>query len=161
MRRTLSLHGLAASCVAAGWFVAMAAVALGAQTAAPAPASEPDPAPAVYTYDPAGRPDPFQSLINRGTDFRVPETRPEGLAGLLLDEIALKGIIRSEGQFVAMVQAPDNRTYVIRPSDGMLDATVKAITADAVIFVQQVNDPLSLVREREVERLLRADQEGL
>ena len=37
---------------------------------------------------------------------------------------------------------------------------MKAITADSVIFSQNVNDPLSLVKQREVRKYLRATQEG-
>jgi hypothetical protein len=36
-----------------------------------------------------------------------------------------------------------------------MDGTVGAITADAVVFVQQVNDPLSPVKQREIRKPLR------
>jgi len=75
-------------------------------------------------------------------------------------EVAIKGIIQSRGAFVAMLQAPDNKTYIVRNGDKLFDATVKAVTADAVVFVQQVNDPLSLVKQREIRRPLRPMEEG-
>ncbi len=75
-------------------------------------------------------------------------------------EVAIKGIIQSRGTYVAMLQAPDNKTYIVRNGDKLFDATVKAVTADAVVFVQQVNDPLSLVKQREIRRPLRPMEEG-
>ena len=39
----------------------------------------------------------------------------------------------------------------------MFDGTVKAITQDAVVFSQDVNDPLSLVKQREVRKAIRPE----
>ena len=106
------------------------------------------------------KPDPFVSLVNRGSDTTSASSRPAGLAGLMMHEIAVKGIVRSRGALVAMIAAPDTKTYLIRRGDRLFDAAVKAVTADAVVFVQQVNDPLSLVKQREVRKLLRMPEEG-
>lgn len=127
--------------------------------AAPAPAAA---MPQGYTYDPAGRRDPFVSLVKTGSDPRSSAAglRPEGLPGVPVGEVAIKGIIQSRGAYVAMLQAPDNKTYIVRNGDKLFDATVKAVTADAVVFVQQVNDPLSLVKQREIRRPLRPMEEG-
>ncbi|MBP1603936.1 MAG: hypothetical protein H6Q09_1108, partial [Acidobacteria bacterium] len=54
---------------------------------------------------------------------------------------------------------PDLRTYVVHPNDRLLDGTVKAITPDAVVIVQDVNDPLSLTKQREVRKTLRVAEE--
>jgi Tfp pilus assembly protein PilP len=86
--------------------------------------------------------------------------RPEGLRGLTVDEIALKGVVLSRGAFVAMIQAPDGKSYTIRAGDRLMDGSVKAVTASTVVFVQQVNDPLSLVKQREVRKPLRPTEEG-
>ena len=70
----------------------------------------------------------------------------------------LKGVLKSaKGDFVALLQAPDNHTYVVHPGDKVLDGTVKAITQDAVVFSQDVNDPLSLVKQREVRKTIRPE----
>ena len=114
---------------------------------------------AGYSYDPAGRRDPFVSLTTRGGDLPVAAgARPSGLAGLLVSEITVKGVLKSpKGGFVALVQAPDNRTYIIRAGDKVFDGTVKAIAQDAVVFSQDVNDPLSLVKQREVRKAIRPE----
>ena len=41
-----------------------------------------------------------------------------------------------------------------------MDGTVKQITQDTVVFSQDVNDPLSLVKQREVRKTLRSSEEG-
>jgi type IV pilus assembly protein PilP len=119
------------------------------------------PVPDVFTYNPEGRRDPFVSLLIRGGDMKpTRESRPDGLPGLLISEISLRGILKDKTGFVAMVSGPDNKTHIIRGNDKVFDGTVKAITADSVIFSQDVNDPLSLVKQREVRKYLRATQEG-
>jgi type IV pilus assembly protein PilP len=118
-------------------------------------------APQGYTYNPAGRRDPFVSLTRRGSDPRASAAnRPEGLPGLLASEVTVKGIVHNRGTYLAMLQGPDNKTYIVRSGDRLFDATVKAVTADAVVFVQEVTDPLSLVKQREIRRPLRPTEEG-
>jgi Tfp pilus assembly protein PilP len=123
-------------------------------TGAAAPAAPP---PAAYAYQPEGRRDPFLNLVGAGADTSgEPGARPDGLAGLMVNEISVRGVVRSQGALVAAVQGPDNRTYVIRRGDKLLDGIVKAITEEGLTIVQDVNDPLSVVKQREVQRLLRS-----
>jgi type IV pilus assembly protein PilP len=127
---------------------------------AQAPPAKPAP-PDVFTYNPEGRRDPFVSLLFRGADAKPPrEIRPDGLPGLLIGEVSLRGILKDKMGYVAMVAGPDNKTHIIRGDDKLFDGSVKAITADSVIFSQDVNDPLSLVKQREVRKYLRSTQEG-
>ena len=127
------------------------------------PAPKGDQAPpahgAGYSYDPAGRRDPFVSLTGRGGDVPIPGgARPSGVPGLLVNEITVKGVLKSpKGGFIALVQAPDNRTYIVHSGDKVFDGSVKAITQDAVVFSQDVNDPLSLVKQREVRKAIRPE----
>ena len=119
----------------------------------------PAPQGAGYSYDPAGRRDPFVSLTGRGSDVPLPGgSRPAGVPGLLVTEITVKGVLKSpRGGYLALVQAPDNRTYIVHGGDKLFDGTIKAITQDAVVFSQDVNDPLSLVKQREVRKAIRAE----
>jgi len=143
----------ARSALMGAWLVGVVA---GPALAQMAPAPLPSEA---YAYRAEGRRDPFVSLVRHGGDAQ-PAVRGPGLAALGVNDIALKGVIRSEGAFVAMVQAPDNKTYLIREQDRLRDATVKAITGTHVVFMQQVTDPLSLVKEREVRKPLRSSEEA-
>jgi Tfp pilus assembly protein PilP len=135
--------------------------------AAQPPASTPPPAqpPAVppagpaenYTYDPAGRRDPFLDLLNTGTEPRaVVSRRGEGAAGLSVGDISVRGLMQSRGGFYALVQGPDGKTYMMHPGDKLLDGTVKTVNAEGLVIVQEVNDPLSLVKQREITKKLRS-----
>jgi type IV pilus assembly protein PilP len=133
--------------------------------ATPSPAKPPEAppasAPAPYKYDPAGRRDPFVSLLGRGSDPRASTAiRASGVPGLLISEVTVKGIIRDRSGFIAMIAGPDNKTYVVRAGDRLLDGSVKSIAGDAVVFSQDVNDPLSLVKQKEIRKTLRTTQEG-
>lgn len=127
-----------------------------------AAADDPAPPPAQgYSYDPAGRRDPFVSLLRRGADPRSTDTRPSGVPGLLIGEVTVKGIVRDRSGFIAMIQGPDNKqTYIVRTGEKLMDGTVKAITADAVVFSQDVNDPLSMVKQKEIRKTIRPADAG-
>src|SRR5688572_24726959 len=64
--------------------------------AAPAPAAEP------FTYDPAGRRDPFVSLLSRGME-PVTGKKLTGLASLSTAEVILRGVMQSRNSYVALV----------------------------------------------------------
>jgi len=130
-----------------------------AETAPAVPAATVPPVAEGYSYRAEGRRDPFLSLTAREIDPRASGKRPEGLAGLLVSEIALRGIIHGQGRFLASVQGPDMKSYVVRPGDRFLDGVVKAITTDTLIIMVEVNDPLSLTKQREVRKTLRVVEE--
>jgi hypothetical protein len=44
--------------------------------------------------------------------------------------------------------------------DKLLDGSIRSITADAMVILQQVNDPLTLEKQREVRKLLRQTEEA-
>jgi Tfp pilus assembly protein PilP len=123
----------------------------------PAPASQPAPS---FTYDPQGRRDPFVSLVARGSDPGSAATRPAGLPGLLIAEVAVKGIVRDRSGWIAMVQGPGTKTFIVRPGEKLMDGTVKAISSDSVVFSQDVNDPLSMVKQKEVRKTVRSADGG-
>jgi len=160
-RRLVPVAGLAAVLTLS--VVAVGAAQQPAKPAAPAtgaakPAPPAQPLPTVdpaYVYEPLGRRDPFISLLGRGEDTRTPAVRPPGLSGLLIGEITVKGVVRDRTGFIAMLRAPDNKTYNVRVGDKLLDGTVKSINQEQVIFSQDVNDPLSLVKQREVPKPVR------
>lgn len=142
-----------------------------AQPSAPAapaqgtPGSDAKPSPLEpqgYDYDAAGRRDPFISLVRRGSDVpgSTPGVRPAGLAGLSTSEVSLRGTIKGRDGFVAMVQGADNKTYLVRSGDRLLDGTVRTITADSLVILQRVNDPLTLETEREVRKVIRQTEEA-
>jgi Tfp pilus assembly protein PilP len=108
-----------------------------------------------YTYRAEGRRDPFQSLLIAGNNGLM-SRKGEGPNGMTLAEISVRGVLQSRGSLVAMIQGPDNRTYIVHQGDKLLDGTIKTITPQGLVVVQEVNDPLSLVKQREVRKLLRS-----
>jgi len=132
-----------------------------ARPAASASAQVPPPGPAdAFSYRPEGRRDPFISLVSRGDDAKASAPRKEGLAGLSAGEVVLKGVMQSRGTYLAIVQVPDGkRPYIVRVNDRFADGVVKAITADSMLILQEVNDPLSLTKQREIRKSLRVVEE--
>jgi Tfp pilus assembly protein PilP len=132
-----------------------------ARPASPGPAADSLPTPpANFEYQPDGRRDPFVNLVNRGTDARGPApagARPDGAAGIAVDEVVVRGILQSRGGWIAMIAAPTGRTYTIKPGDRLLDGSVRAINAQSVLIMQEVNDPLSIEKQREVRKFLRGE----
>ena len=115
--------------------------------------------PENYSYQTDGRRDPFLNLLGQGAEPK-PGKRAEGAAGLAVAEISVKGIVESRGALLAMIQGPDNKTYIVRKGDKFVDGTIRSVTADGLIIVQDVTDPLSLVKQREIHKLLRSQEEG-
>jgi len=166
MRIAIAFTVVAALSASSAWAQAPAPVAATAQPAqaqpakpaeapAPQPASTPPPA-ETYSYRAEGRRDPFQSLLHAGADTHGTSRKGDGPSGMTLGEISVRGIMQSRGSLVAMVQGPDNKTYIVHQGDKLLDGTIKTITPQGLIVMQEVNDPLSLVKQREVRKLLRS-----
>ncbi len=132
--------------------------AAGREACAGAGADAVPPAPDSYSYRAEGRRDPFVSLLNRGSDPR--QRKAEGVAGMLAGDAVLRGILQNRGTYLALVQGPDGkRQYIVHPNDRFADGVVKAITADSMLILQEVNDPLSLTKQREIRKTLRAVEE--
>ena len=155
--------GLDTRCMLPGVVLAMVLgctlAGLSAQTTPEVPTEMGEPQ-SAYRYDSRGRRDPFRSLLSRGAERRIPESRPMGLPGLLIEETTVKGIVRAGAEPVAMIAGPDGRTYTARVGDTLIDGSIKAITNGTVVFLQEVDDPLSRVKEREVKRFLRAPEDA-
>lgn len=113
---------------------APALVAAQAPAGAPAPAAAAPPAAVVpataptamghYSYQADGRRDPFLSLTANTGESR----RPEGTVGLVVTNLSVRGVMKSRGSLIAMVQGPDKRAYVVHEGDKFRDGVVKAIT---------------------------------
>jgi hypothetical protein len=127
-------------------------------------AAKPSPLePQGYTYEPAGRRDPFVSLVRRGDESAgtMVGVRPPGLAGMATSELALRGTIQGKTrQWIAILQGVDGKNHLARAGDKLFDGTVRAVTADSMVIVQDVKDPLSLETQREVRKVLRQTEEA-
>ncbi len=157
-----------AAAIVLGSLTSASAVFAQAPTASPAtpsPASAQTPAPpadAAFTYNPEGRRDPFVSLTSRGSDEHAVRSGQEieGPQALAVEELSVRGIVATGSGYVGIVRSPSGKTFLVHETDKLLNGTVKTITSEAIVILQDVRDPLSLVKQREVRKLLRGTEEG-
>lgn len=107
----------------------------------------------AYSYDPAGRRDPFRSLLVRPED-RARGERAQGIAGMSIDDVVVNGIWKVRSGYVAQVRATDNKSYLIRAGDLLYDGEVTRVGPNEVVFRQNINDPQSVKPFREVTKQL-------
>ena len=109
-----------------------------------------------FDYDPAGRRDPFRSLLGgfEEEDEGPAQARPPGLAGMLVEELKLEGIIETPSGILAFVLGRDNVSYIIRPGTKLYNGEVAEIQQKKVVFRQNVNDPNRLKQYDEIVREL-------
>jgi Tfp pilus assembly protein PilP len=132
------------------------APASGASTPA---ASSAQAKPEPYSYNAEGRRDPFLSLVGVGSEPRSTK-KGDGPASMSVSDVSVRGILQSRGALIAMVEGPDKKTYIVHQGDKFVDGTIKSITATGLVVVQEVNDPLSIVKQREIIKLLRSLENG-
>lgn len=108
----------------------------------------------AYVYDPAGRRDPFKSLLVR--EAGKPGERPPGIAGLSVDEMELQGIWKTRSGWIAQVKGADNRSYLLRKGDLLFDGEVIDVKSNELTLRQNVNDPQSVKPFRDVTKRLNA-----
>ena len=122
-----------------------------------------------YSYNSQGRRDPFVSLQQPVAADRGPKTRKPGMEGFLVQEVALKGIVRTTGGgtglaqksgFIAMFLGADGKSYFVTTGQRLYDGVITAVDATSVTFRQEVTDPLSPVKTREVRKSLYASEEA-
>jgi Tfp pilus assembly protein PilP len=151
------------------WAVPAAALAQGVSPGQPAapvqqpapPAPAPPAPPENYTYQPEGRRDPFTNILGTDTpQLGIGSQRPIGLAGMAVDEVSVRGVMQSRGSLIAIIQGSDNKAYVVHAGDKLLDGVIKAVTIQGLVIVQEDNDPLSLVKQREVTKRLRSQEDA-
>jgi Tfp pilus assembly protein PilP len=115
-----------------------------------------------FTYDPAGRRDPFRSLVEQTKADKGP--RPKGIAGMLISEVDLVGIVQKGKDNLAFFNGSDNKGYFLRVGDQLYDGRIIQINRQTgqVVFRQEINDPRSIKPYRDItKRLYSAEEEKL
>ena len=114
-----------------------------------------------FTYDPAGRRDPFRSLVDAMNQVgRGP--RPRGIAGMLISEVDLVGIVQKGKGALAFFNGSDNKGYFLKVGDVLYDGKIIRIDrrTGTVVFRQDINDPRSIKPYRDVTKRLTTAEEG-
>jgi len=114
-----------------------------------------------FTYDPAGRRDPFRSLVDPLNSISK-GPRPRGIAGMLISEVDLVGIVQKGRESVAFFNGSDNKGYFLRVGDTLYDGKITKIdrSSGTVMFRQDVNDPRSIKPYRDVSKRLASAEEA-
>lgn len=113
-----------------------------------------------FDYRPAGRRDPFRSLLAEVTAASAPSIRPFGLPGFLISEVELKAIATARGNWHAMVIGPNQRAYFLEVGTELFDGHVVDIRPGEVVFEQQIPDLMGARRSRTVTKRLRTTGGG-
>ena len=141
----------------------------GGDASKPAVEQDLEPAPGGYSYNPQGRRDPFVSLVKPVGPGGQKGPRPAGIPGFLIQEVALKGVVKTSGGglgpasgagYIAILQGTDGKSYFVTVGQRLFDGVIVAIDASSVSFRQEVTDPLSPVRTRDVRKTLYPSEEA-
>ncbi|NIA01705.1 MAG: hypothetical protein GWO83_01000 [Bacteroidia bacterium] len=108
-----------------------------------------------YFYDPGDRRDPFKSLLEARDSPLIRGPRPEGIPGLLIDEIDITGIfVTGDGPIIQVQSSDREQSFLLRVGDQLYDGDVIGISGKEAIFKQIVDDPTALKPFREVVKKL-------
>lgn len=107
----------------------------------------------IFFYDPAGRRDPFRSLLDGVQEEEGAARRPPGLPGTLIEELKLEGVVVTpEGIIAFALNSRDNLSYILKPGTKLYNGEVEKVLPEKVVYKQQVNDPKALKPYTEVVR---------
>ena len=106
---------------------------------------------------PAGKRDPFVNPVVRvaaggGTGSMC----STGKRCLMINEMVLRGIVKTQGGNIAVVSNSANRAYFLKESDPVFNGMVMKITGDSVVFKENVVDNLGRETTREVVKRVTA-----
>ena len=98
----------------------------------------------------SGRRDPFISpVVNLGA---IGSGCSSGKRCLAIDQIALKGVVRSDNGMIAVVVNAMDKAYFLRENDPVFNGYVVKITADSIIFKETFHDKLGKPLTRDVTK---------
>lgn len=105
-------------------------------------------APKEISY--AGKRDPFVSpVVNRAALGSGCSTGKKCLA---IDQIELRGVVKSDAGMIAVVVNSLDKAYFLRENDPVFDGYVVKITGDSIIFKETVQDRLGKPATKEVTK---------
>jgi hypothetical protein len=100
----------------------------------------------------AGRRDPFVSpVVNMGA---VGSGCSSGKRCLTIDQIALKGVVKSDNGMIAVVVNAMDKAYFLRENDPVFNGYVVKITGDSIVFKETFHDKLGKPLTRDVTKTI-------
>lgn len=126
----------------------------GAQSAKPAgaPAARP-------SEKPGERRDPFRSTLQSAQPITTTQVPcPPGVRGILIGQAELNGVARSVSGIIAVITTTNSgRTYFLREGNTLCNGRVVRITADSIVFEENVIDPNGKPLKKEVIKRIPAE----
>ncbi len=116
--------------------------------------------PGEFVYNPEGRRDPFWNLL-QGKSVKENREAIEGIAGLMIDELELEGIVFMQGVFKALLKGPDTRPYVVGIGDKVYDGEVVAMDKNSVSFKKSLTVALAGQKDRVIIKTLNPEEEEM
>jgi Tfp pilus assembly protein PilP len=111
----------------------------------------PTPAPEIAS---SKKRDPFVSPIV--SKVGGPTNCSGGKKCLVVDQVALRGIVRSQNGMIAVIVNAANKAYFMRENDPVYNGFVVKITPDSIVFRETVTDRLGKPGTREVVKKVNA-----
>ena len=103
-----------------------------------------------------GKRDPFLSPIAAAAMRGPAPNCSTGKRCLVVDQIALKGVVQTKSGNIAMVENAARRSYYLHENDALFDGAVVKITGDSVTFRQDSSDVLGRPVSKEVVKKVSA-----
>ena len=108
--------------------------------------------PAAKSINTAGRRDPFISpVVNMSA---MGSGCSSGKRCLAIDQVALKGVVKSDGGMIAVVVNAMDKAYFLRENDPVFNGYVLKITGDSVVFKETFHDKLGKPLTRDVTKTI-------
>lgn len=133
-----------------GFALAGLAPLLAQGTAAAQPPEQVSPPPAVqtgFTYDPAGRRDPFRDLL-AGRDFQ--QKTALGEEQIFIDDLVLFGIVKKENVYTALIGMPQGFPMFAKVGHKFADGYILSINETQVVLRKTHERGIPLMRPRDV-----------
>jgi len=99
----------------------------------------------------SSRRDPFVNPVKMRNDAMAKTVScTTGARCLMIDQVTLKGVVKTQQGMIAMVENSARKPYNLREKDPVYNGFVLKITGDSVVFKENTTDPSGRPITREV-----------
>jgi len=103
----------------------------------------------VFSFDPAGRRDPFKDLF-AGKDVKEGKRVITGLADMEIADIVLMGIVKTPERYEAIVAFAEGFPLTLLEGQKLADGFVVSIDADKVVFRKTSEKGMPLAKPKDI-----------
>lgn len=110
----------------------------------------------LYTYDPAGRRDPFRDLL-AGRDAKE-DNLDAGISEMSIDDIILIGIVVLNDKPIGIIKGPQGFPYRVYPGDKFKDGFVLTVDKSKVVFRKTRDRGIPLSRPEDITKEINPEE---